>query len=78
MTEEEIRTKRNELIADSDKHILSDYPHTENERARWRRYRQQLRDITAQSGFPDRVTFPDVPENDPEISEETGAVMTEE
>lgn len=64
MSDEEVRQERDRLLAASDKHLMPDYPHTENERGRWRRYRQQLRDITVQPGFPD-VTWPEEPENDP-------------
>lgn len=28
----------------------------------WRKYRQQLRDITTQSGFPENITWPVIPD----------------
>lgn len=43
----EIRTKRNELLINTDKYSLIDYPHaTEEIRQSWLTYRQDLRNIT--------------------------------
>ena len=43
----EIRNKRNELLIDTDKYSLTDYPHATDEiRQSWLTYRQNLRDIT--------------------------------
>jgi len=52
-----IREKRNELIKESDWRAVSDRM-LEPE---WREYRQALRDITSQDGFPHDVKWPIVP-----------------
>ena len=53
-----VRAKRNDLLSQTDTWGLADYPATADELA----YRQALRDITAQSGFPTDVTWPTKPE----------------
>jgi len=40
-----IRLKRNKLLTDSDKYILSDYPISDTVRESWKTYRQKLRDF---------------------------------
>jgi len=50
------RTKRNELLAESDWMAGSDYTMTDA----WKTYRQALRDLPAADGFPD-VDFPTKP-----------------
>jgi len=52
------RRKRTMLLAETDTWGLSDYPATAEQTA----YRQALRDITAQSGFPTDITWPTKPE----------------
>lgn len=63
MTEEEARAKRDSLLASCDYHVMPDYPCTENNRSLWRRYRQQLRDVSDQAGFPLEITWPEEPDN---------------
>jgi len=42
-----IRNKRNELLIESDKYSLSDFPHSSDDiKQSWLSYRQSLRDIT--------------------------------
>jgi hypothetical protein len=41
----EIRLKRDELLAETDKYMLSDYPITDTVRVAWKTYRQLLRDF---------------------------------
>lgn len=54
-----VKLKRNELLVESDWTQLSDVPlSNKNE---WASYRQQLRDITMQSGYPFDVVFPKPP-----------------
>lgn len=65
MTEQEARGKRDDLLFSSDWTQTADAPLSGNEQSRWRIYRQQLRDITAQAGFPDAVEWPATPERDP-------------
>ena len=53
-----VRPKRNALIAETDWWATSDRTMSAEQIA----YRQALRDITAQSGFPTDVTWPTKPE----------------
>ena len=54
-----VKLKRNELLVKSDWTQLPDVPlSNKNE---WASYRQQLRDITMQSGYPFDVVFPKPP-----------------
>lgn len=53
------KNKRNALLADSDKYMLSDFPTTLQ--AEWGTYRQQLRDLTDDPNWPD-PTWPTPPE----------------
>lgn len=53
-----IRFTRDNLLRDSDIYMISDYPMSETMREQWRQYRQQLRDIPQQSGFPNNITWP--------------------
>lgn len=55
---ENVRLQRNRLLSESDWTQLPDAP---VDIALWATYRQQLRDITAQSGFPLEVTWPQPP-----------------
>ena len=57
---EKIRSKRNNLLVDSDWTQLSDVP--EQTRLKWQSYRQALRDITLQDGFPENIIWPTKPE----------------
>lgn len=51
------RKVRNELIAETDTWGLSDYPVTTEQTA----YRQALRDVPDQDGFPNTITWPTKP-----------------
>jgi hypothetical protein len=53
----EIRAERNKLLADTDYLALSDNTMTSDMQS----YRQALRDVTSQSGFPTTVTWPTKP-----------------
>ena len=53
-----VRVQRTSLLKDSDWTQIADS--TANKQA-WATYRQALRDISAQSGFPWEVTWPDQP-----------------
>ena len=55
---EQYRYVRNDLLAETDWWGLSDYPSTEEQR----QYRQALRDLTLQAGFPLQITWPIKPE----------------
>ena len=52
----QVRTQRDKLLATSDHMALADRI-TDS----WRTYRQALRDIPAQAGFPNSVTWPTEP-----------------
>jgi hypothetical protein len=54
----EVRQQRNQLLADCDWTQLPDAP---VDSAVWATYRQELRDVTAQAGFPWDVTWPETP-----------------
>ena len=56
-TENEVRQERDQLIAKTDWWALPDRTMTAEQTA----YRQALRDITDQSGFPDNITWPTKP-----------------
>ena len=53
---ETVRAKRDALLAASDHMALADRITDE-----WRTYRQSLRDVPAQDGFPNSVTWPTEP-----------------
>ena len=54
-----IRSERNEKLSASDWTQVADAP---VDKAAWAAYRQALRDITTQAGFPDTITWPVKPE----------------
>jgi hypothetical protein len=53
-----VRVARNNMLKDSDWTQLADSP---ADKTAWAVYRQALRDVTAQVGFPWTVTWPDAP-----------------
>ncbi len=55
---EKIRARRNQLLAESDWTQLPDAP---ADTADWAVYRQELRDIPEQTGFPTEVSWPAEP-----------------
>lgn len=65
MTDEElsqrIRSKRDMMISGTDYYILPDYPSTPDGIKAVKQYRQDLRGITLQSGFPRNVQWPSLP-----------------
>jgi hypothetical protein len=56
---DEVRTERNAKLAATDWTQVADVPQTVKDS--YVLYRQSLRDVTAQSGFPWTVTWPDAP-----------------
>lgn len=46
------RTERDYLLRQTDKYMISDFPITEEEKERYKAYRQYLRDIPEQQNFP--------------------------
>lgn len=63
---ERIRSKRNKELSNTDWTQLADSSANQND---WIQYRQELRDITNQEGFPHTVTWPTAPSNTEEPSE---------
>jgi hypothetical protein len=55
------RRARDALLAETDWTQVSDVPSTEAERQAWLLYRQALRDVPQQEGFPYTVMWPDKP-----------------
>lgn len=53
-----VRKKRNELLAECDYTMLDDVAITPEKKSEWAAYRQALRDITCQDGFPWDVRYP--------------------
>lgn len=49
---------RDALLQESDWTQLPDVPMTDELRDQWRVYRQDLRDITSQPGFPNNINWP--------------------
>lgn len=49
------RSKRDKLLADTDKFMLPDFPSKPNG---VEAYRQALRDVTEQAGFPENIDWP--------------------
>ena len=58
----ELRERRNQLLAETDKYMTLDYPISDEKRNKIKEYRQALRDIPTQSGFPKNVIWPEKPE----------------
>ena len=56
-----VRDKRDKLLADTDWTQTDDAPLSSEDKESVRKYRQALRDITAQSGFPQEIKWPDKP-----------------
>lgn len=66
LTDEElakqVRATRDSLLEKTDYLLMPDYPISEEYLEKVKEYRQQLRDITEQEGFPNNVIFPTLPE----------------
>lgn len=64
-TDEELstqaRTERDRKIAKTDYYMMSDYPSNPQNLEELKVYRQALRDVPKQKGFPMDVRWPDVP-----------------
>lgn len=57
-----VRSKRNVLLQETDWIVIKSYERGQNIPAEWELYRQALRDITTQAGFPYSVVWPIKPE----------------
>lgn len=60
--EMQIRAQRNLLLTQCDWTQLPDAPLTTEQKQEWAEYRQALRDVPEQAGFPENVAWPLVPE----------------
>lgn len=60
--EMQIRAQRNSLLTLCDWTQLPDAPLTTEQKQEWAEYRQALRDVPEQAGFPENVAWPLVPE----------------
>lgn len=58
---ENARSERDRRIAETDYYMMPDYPSDPNNIEEMKAYRQALRDIPKQEGFPSKFTWPDVP-----------------
>jgi len=56
-----VRTTRDTKLAESDWRVIKAAETATTLDAAWATYRQALRDVTAQSGFPWTITWPDAP-----------------
>lgn len=61
LTAEEARAKRDKLLAATDWTQTLDAPIDAATREAYRVYRQALRDIPEQEGFPETITWPELP-----------------
>lgn len=59
--EMQVRAQRNSLLTLCDWTQLPDAPLTDGEKQEWAEYRQALRDVPEQTGFPDVVVWPSTP-----------------
>ena len=58
----DMRRERDKRISATDYLLMTDYPISDGDREAVKTYRQALRDITKQNGFPLDVIWPDKPE----------------
>ena len=56
------RTMRDNLLKACDYRMMPDFPCSEAARAAWAAYRQALRDLPQQDGFPETVEWPQAPD----------------
>ncbi len=61
MTDEEARSQRDKLLEETDWTQVLDAPIDTVTREAYRTYRQALRDITEQDGFPETIIWPELP-----------------
>ena len=57
----DVRLERNKILSNTDHLIQSDYPISDEKKQEIKAYRQALRDIPQQDGFPDNIVWPDKP-----------------
>lgn len=57
----QVRAKRDALLAETDFLMMPDYPLGEEDATALKTYRQGLRDVPTQEGFPTEIKWPDFP-----------------
>ena len=57
----DVRLERNKLLSNTDHLIQEDYPISDEKKQEIKVYRQALRDIPQQDGFPENIVWPDKP-----------------
>jgi hypothetical protein len=57
----DVRLQRNSFLLSCDWTQAADAPLTSTEKQAWATYRQALRDVPQQSGFPDSIDWPTAP-----------------
>ena len=57
-----VRAQRDRLLSQTDYLVSGDYPISAADLAAVKTYRQALRDVPAQEGFPDSVAWPELPQ----------------
>lgn len=68
----ELRDKRDQLLRDTDKYLISDYPISTESLEQVKAYKVSLRELPEQAGFPTEVVFPVMPKIiDPTKSQES-------
>ena len=56
-----VRSERDKLLSASDWTQSPDSPLSDDEKSSWATYRQELRDVTEQAGFPTDINWPSAP-----------------
>ena len=59
---EDARDERDGALKACDWTVMPDSPLSDGKKTEWQTYRQALRDIPAQSDFPNNITWPTIPE----------------
>jgi hypothetical protein len=59
--ESDARSERDGWLKYCDWTVMPDSPLSDSDKAAWQTYRQALRDVPAQAGFPDNITWPTKP-----------------
>ena len=57
-----VRSKRDYLLSQTDFLVSGDYPISDADLAKIKAYRQALRDVPGQEGFPENVVWPEEPQ----------------
>lgn len=57
-----VRGQRDRLLSQTDYLVSGDYPISDDDLLTVKAYRQALRDVPAQEGFPDSVVWPELPQ----------------